>query len=66
MLSEAQKRRIKLYSPEERRALKAQRRRTDAAEVARGHAQELQERNRALPPASDFVFAEKEQALPTE
>lgn len=66
MLNEAQKRRIKLYSPEERRRLKAQRRRADAAEVAKGHAQEIQERNRSLPPARDFVFSEKEQALPTE
>jgi hypothetical protein len=66
MLSEAQKRRIKLYSPRERSRLKAERRRADAAEVARGRAKEVQEKNRAVPPAMDFEFPEREDALPME
>jgi hypothetical protein len=66
MLSEAQKRRIKLYSPRERSRIKAERRRADAAEVARGGVEAVQERNRALPPAKEFVFPEREEALPTE
>lgn len=66
MISEAQKRRIRLYSPRERSRLKAERRRADAAEVARGRAEELQERNRALPRASEFEFPERENALPME
>jgi hypothetical protein len=66
MIGEAQKRRIRLYSPRERSRLKAERRRADAAEVARGRAEELQERNRALPHASEFEFPEREEALPME
>jgi hypothetical protein len=66
MISETQKRRIRLYSPRERSQLKAQKRRADAAEAARGLAQELQEKNRALPQASEFEFPEREEALPME
>jgi hypothetical protein len=65
MLNEAQKRRIRLYSPRDRRRLKAERRRADAAEVACGRAEEVQERNRALP-AKEFVFPDREEALPME
>ncbi len=63
MLTEAQKLRIKLYSPSERANVKAKRRQSDAREVAAGRAEELQERNRALPPASAFVFLDSEKAL---
>lgn len=66
MLTEAQKRRIKIYSPRERSRVKANRRRADAAEVALGKIEEVQERNRALPPASEFVFPKVEEALPME
>lgn len=66
MLTQAQKQRIKLYSPAERSRSKAERRRADAKEVAQGHAEEVQERNRALPPAWRFVFPEREEALPME
>jgi hypothetical protein len=66
MISEAQKRRIRLYSPSERSRLKAEHRRADAAEVACGRAEEVQERNRALPHASEFAFSEREEALPME
>ncbi len=66
MLNEDQKKRIKLYSPAERDRLKADRRRADAAEVARGHAEIVQERNRALPHASQFIFPHSEAMLPSE
>jgi hypothetical protein len=66
MLDEALKKKIRFYSPKERSLLKAERRRADAAEVARGNAEQVQERNRALPPASQFVFSEQEKDLPTE
>lgn len=66
MLTEKQKRQIKLYSPRERSRLKAERRRADAAESSRGGAGEVQERNRALPPAKEFIFSEGEEALPME
>jgi hypothetical protein len=66
MITEEQKRRIGLYSPKDRSRFKAACRRADAAEVALGRAQELQERNRALPHASQFEFQEGEEALPTE
>ena len=60
------KRRIKLYSPAEHDRLKAERRRSDAAEVAQGKSDEVQERNRALPHASLFRFEDEEKPLPTE
>jgi hypothetical protein len=62
MLNEEQKRRIKLYSAVERNRIKADRRRADSAEAAlgRGHAEMVQERNRALPHASQFVFSDRE------
>lgn len=66
MISEAQKHRIRLYSPRERSRSKAARRRVDAAEVARGRAEEVQERNRALPHPTELVFTEREEPLPTE
>jgi hypothetical protein len=66
MLSTEQKKRIRLYSPSERSRLKAERRRADATEVAGGRAAEVQERNRALPPASQIVFSNWEEPLPTE
>lgn len=66
MISEAQKRRIRLYSPTARSRTKAARRRADAAEVAGGRAEELQERNRALPHATEFEFPDREEALPME
>jgi hypothetical protein len=66
MLTTEQKRRIRLYSPSERSRLKAERRRADATEVARGRAAEVQERNRALPHASQIVFSDREEPLPTE
>jgi hypothetical protein len=66
MISQAQKLRIRLYSPEERRRHKAERRRADVAEVARGGAAEVQERNRALPLAAEFEFSDEEATLPTE
>jgi hypothetical protein len=66
MLNEALKKRIRLYSPKERSLLKAERRRTDAAETALGNAAHVQERNRALPPASQFVFSDREKIMPTE
>lgn len=66
MISEAQKHRIRLYSPKERSRLKAEHRRADAAQVARGRAEEVQERNRGLPLAEEFEFPEREEALPME
>jgi len=66
MLKEEQKRRIKLYSVAERNRLKAARRRADAAEAARGHADIVQERNRALPHASQLVFPDREAVIPSE
>jgi hypothetical protein len=66
MLNEALKKRIRLYSAIERSQFKAERRRADVAEAARGHAELVQERNRALPPASQFVFSDHEDILPTE
>jgi hypothetical protein len=66
MLDEEQKQRIKLYSPAKRSRLKSQQRRFDNAEVRGGNAEELQARNRALPPAWEFEFADQEEALPTE
>ncbi len=66
MLNKDQKRRIKLYCPQERSRLKAAQRRVDAADSARGMAEEVQERNRALPPASQFTFPDEEKALPLE
>ena len=66
MLSTEQKKRIRLYSPSERSRLKAERRRADATEVACGRAAEVQERNRALPHASQIVFSDREEPLPTE
>jgi hypothetical protein len=66
MLNEALKKRIRLYSARERSQFKAERRRADAAEAARGDAEQVQDRNRALPPASQFVFSDHEEILPTE
>lgn len=66
MISQAQKLRIRLYSPEERSRQKAERRRADVAEVACGRAAEVQERNRALPPAGEFEFSDEEENLPIE
>jgi hypothetical protein len=66
MLDEIQKKRIRLYSTSRRSQFKAKRRRADAAEAARGNAALVQERNRALPPASQFVFSDREEILPTE
>ena len=66
MLNEALKKKIGLYSAIKRSQFKAGRRRADAAEAARGNAELVQERNRALPPASQFVFSDHEDILPTE
>jgi len=66
MLNETLKKRIRLYSTGERSRYKSERRRADAAEAACGHAEQLQKRNRALPPASQFVFSDQEDILPTE
>jgi hypothetical protein len=66
MLKEEQKRRIKLYSVADRNRLKAARRRADAAEAARGRADIVQERNRALPHASQLVFPDREAVIPSE
>lgn len=65
MIDDAQKRRIRLYSPRERSRLKAERRRADAEQVALGHAEDVQERNRALPHAVEFKV-EDECVLPTD
>ena len=66
MLDETQKKRIRLYSPKQRGQFKAERRRADAAEAAHGKAEHIQERNRALPPASQFIFSDREEIIPTE
>lgn len=66
MIDEAQKRRIRLYSPRERSRLKAERRRADAEQVALGHAEDVQERNRALPHAKGFKFVQEEHAFPMD
>jgi hypothetical protein len=66
MLNEALKKRIRLYSVRSRSQFKAERRRADIAETARGRTEQVQERNRALPPASQFVFSDHEDILPTE
>jgi hypothetical protein len=66
MISEAQKRRIRLYSPRDRSRLNEEHRQADAAEVARGRAEEIQERNHALHHAKEFDFSELEEALPME
>jgi hypothetical protein len=66
MLDAEQKRRIKLYSAGERNRIKAGRRRSDAVDAARGHADIVQERNRALPHASQCVFPDQEAWLPSE
>ena len=66
MISKEQKRRIRTYSPAERSRYKAVRRRADAAESGQGRAEEVQERNRALPHASQFKFQEGEEPLPIE
>jgi hypothetical protein len=66
MIDEEQKRRIRLYSPRQRSQMKAERRRADAADVARGDAEGVQERNRALPPAAQFEFTDLEELTPTE
>ena len=66
MLNAEQKKRIKLYSVAERNRAKADRRRADSAEAARGNAQIVQERNRVLPHASQFVFPDREAAPPSE
>ena len=66
MLNEALKKRIRLYSIKERSLFKAERRRADAAEAALGNAEHVQERNWALPPASQFVFSDHEDILPKE
>jgi hypothetical protein len=66
MLDEELKKRIRLYSVREHESSKAARRRADAMEVADGHAEKVQERNRALPHASHFVFSDQEPLLPSE
>ena len=66
MLNETLKKRIRLYSAGERSRSKSERRRADAAEAARGHTEQVQERNRALPPASQFVLSDHEDILPME
>jgi hypothetical protein len=66
MLNEKQKKRIKLYSASHRSRIKASQRRADAAESAGGNAAIVQERNRALPPASQMMFIDQEESLPTE
>ena len=66
MLSEDTKKRIRIYSPSERKRVKAQRRRADATEAAGGGASRGQERNRALPHASQMVLPDVEHELPTE
>jgi len=66
MLTEHQKKSICLYSVLEHNRKKAERRIADATEVAAGNAKAVQERNRALPHASLFVFDDTEKALPTE
>jgi len=66
MISETQKRRIRLYSPAERSRGKVKQRQADAAEAASGRADEVQERNRALPHAAEFDFSKQEEALPME
>ena len=66
MLSAELKKRIKIYSVNDRNRRKADQRHADAAEVARGHAAGVQERNRALPHASLMVFEDQEELLPTE
>lgn len=66
MISETQKKRIKLYSAAERCKEKSEHRRRDAAEVEQGRAALLQEVNRALPPAAQLEFDDREDPLPTE
>lgn len=64
MLNKVIKGRIRLYSPKENDCCKAQRRRADADEVARGNATVLQQKNRALPHASQMVLCDLERELP--
>ncbi len=66
MIDEEQKKRIGLYSPQERSRTKASRRRQDAAEIARGGAEIVQEKNRGLPHASEFLFPDREPLVPFE
>jgi hypothetical protein len=60
-LSAELKKRIRLYSVSAANQLKARQRRMDAAEAARGNADSVQERNRALPHASQFLFHDQAQ-----
>ena len=66
MLKEEIKKRIRIYSPSERARVKARCRRADAVEVARGNASDVQEKNRALPHASEVDLPELERELPSE
>ncbi len=66
MLGEEQKKRIRIYSALERTRIKAGRRRAEAIEATRGRAEILQEENRRLPHASEFVFPDREAWLPFE
>jgi hypothetical protein len=66
VLNEEQKWRIQLYSPGERNRIKARHRRADSMEAARGNAEIVQERNRALSHASQFVFPDREELVPSE
>jgi hypothetical protein len=66
MLTAKLKARIKLYRTADRTRAKANRRRSDAAETAGGNAEAVQERNRALPHASEFTFPNEEQSLPSD
>jgi hypothetical protein len=64
MLSAEQKSRIHLYNPKDRAREKAERRLSDALDVANGKLEEVEERNRVLPHASQFEFPRHEKALP--
>ena len=65
MLTDLQKKQIRFYSVTESNRKKADRRRSDAEEVARGNAKAVQERNRLVPPEL-LVFEDSEESLPAE
>lgn len=66
MINEKLKKRIQLYSTSEHDRFKVARRRLDSADVNRGNAVIVQERNRALPHASQMTTQDREELLPTE
>lgn len=66
MIDDTTLRNVGIYDPAERARVKADRRRADVEAVRRGEADEVQERNRRLPHASEVRFEEREVPLPKE